>query len=58
MVFLYDVIRSVSFTRCITTAAKDLTMPIGKDVTLTGWLLTEKIVSTKKVTQWSHDLRG
>lgn len=28
--------------------AKDLTLHIGKEVTLIGWLLTEKIVSTKK----------
>lgn len=28
--------------------AKDLALHIGKDVTLTGWLPTEKIVSTKK----------
>lgn len=28
--------------------AKDLTLYIGKEVTLIGWLLTEKIVSTKK----------
>lgn len=28
--------------------AKDLAMHIGKEVTLIGWLLTEKIVSTKK----------
>lgn len=28
--------------------AKDLALHIGKDVTIIGWLLTEKIVSTKK----------
>ena len=28
--------------------AKDLPQSVGKDVTLIGWLLTEKIVSTKK----------
>jgi hypothetical protein len=28
--------------------AKDLAQYVGKEVTLIGWLLTEKIVSTKK----------
>jgi len=33
--------------------AKDLSHYIGKEVTLIGWFLTEKIVSTKKGDRWN-----
>ena len=37
---------SLAATSCV--LAKDLNQYVGKEVTLIGWLLTEKIVSTKK----------